>query len=247
MVNYLEPMYMRLAATIQEKIKNGIYREGDKIPSERELAQLYQYNRMTVKHAVAKLVEEGYLYRIQGKGTFVNTKIGEQQEGKIMLGEGGTKGLSSSIRINGKEPTATVLDLRRIVDVNISMAFAQTGEKEFFMLERIRYADQEPIALQTAYIPVTLFPDADQIDFEKVALYDYMDAKNHMPLSFKRILKVVEVNQDIAAHLQLKEKDYVFLIEYRGYDDQKRLVEFTRSYYRTDRSSFSYYSYKSGS
>ena len=73
-MNYRPPIYMQLRDSIIKKIEDGDYLPDEMIPSEREMAQLYDINRMTVKNAIEVLVKDGYLYRIQGKGTFVRGK-----------------------------------------------------------------------------------------------------------------------------------------------------------------------------
>lgn len=65
------PKYYLLKKEILNKIETGEYQEGSMIESERELMECYQFSRITVRKAIDELVNEGYLYRIQGKGTYV--------------------------------------------------------------------------------------------------------------------------------------------------------------------------------
>ena len=74
-MNYQIPLYIQLKNLIIQRIKDGEYLPGEKIPSEREMSSLYHINRMTVKHAVNALIDEGYLFRIKNNGTFVTKKI----------------------------------------------------------------------------------------------------------------------------------------------------------------------------
>src|SRR3954471_13942573 len=65
------PIYYQLEGYIKELIENGELQPGDVLPPEREYAEKYQISRMTVRQAFTQLVNEGYLYRLQGKGTFI--------------------------------------------------------------------------------------------------------------------------------------------------------------------------------
>ena len=65
------PLYKQLISIIKNDIHNGVYKAGDKIPSETELCQRYQVSRITVRSAINELVEEELLFKTQGKGTFV--------------------------------------------------------------------------------------------------------------------------------------------------------------------------------
>ena len=65
------PLYRQVAQRIFRKIQQGVYKYGDKIPSEKELAAYYGVKRMTVRRAVSLLSEQGILKSMQGKGVFV--------------------------------------------------------------------------------------------------------------------------------------------------------------------------------
>ena len=65
------PLYEQIKNIIEQQIKNGELKEGEKIPSERELCEIYDVSRITVRQAIALAENEGLLYRSQGMGTFV--------------------------------------------------------------------------------------------------------------------------------------------------------------------------------
>lgn len=64
--------YERLKTLIIDSLRNGQFRPGDRLPSQNEMARMYGISSGTVREAVASLVQDGLLYRIQGKGTFVS-------------------------------------------------------------------------------------------------------------------------------------------------------------------------------
>lgn len=242
MVDYRTPVYIQLRESIKQKIQSGDYKPGSQIPSERELARIYGINRMTAKHAITSLVEEGLLYRMHGSGTYVtNESIGG---GKVEVGERSPLGLGSSIRVEGKTPINRVINLRVLrQQEDLIEIFKERSETVFYELERLRYADTEPVSLQFAYLPYRQFMDADRIDFTKISLYDYMDMKKAMPVQFTKRLTMVRVYQKEAAYLQIEEGSYVFLMEYFGYTKEKALVEYTKSYFRPDSTRFNFTTY----
>ena len=65
-MDYRMPLYMQLKEIIIKRIEDGEYLPGEKIPSEREMADTYGVNRMTVKNAISSLVEANILYRVHG-------------------------------------------------------------------------------------------------------------------------------------------------------------------------------------
>ena len=71
MEEFKAPKYLQVKQKIIHNIDNGSYKEKEAIPSERELITLFDVSRITVRKAIDELVNEGYLYRIHGKGTYV--------------------------------------------------------------------------------------------------------------------------------------------------------------------------------
>ena len=74
MIDENKHLYIQLANSIKEKIDTGEYRSGMPIMSERKMSEAYGLNRMTVRKAISKLIDEGFLISIQGKGTFVSPR-----------------------------------------------------------------------------------------------------------------------------------------------------------------------------
>ena len=67
-----KPLHVQLEEIIREKIKSGDWTENSRIPSENELSREYGLSRMTVRSVILRLAQEGLLYRVPGKGTFVS-------------------------------------------------------------------------------------------------------------------------------------------------------------------------------
>ena len=66
------PLYQQVIDIIKNEINSGAYKAGARIPNEFELAERYKVGRVTVRRAIEELVQQGYLTKRQGKGTFVN-------------------------------------------------------------------------------------------------------------------------------------------------------------------------------
>ena len=65
------PLYLQLKNKIKREIRTGILKPGDKIPSEAQLQKEYGMSRVTVRNAMEELTVEGYIIKVQGKGSFV--------------------------------------------------------------------------------------------------------------------------------------------------------------------------------
>lgn len=239
-MDYRMPLYIQLQDVIVKRIEEGEYLPGEKIPSERKMAEDYGINRMTVKNAINALTERGYLTRIQGKGTFVSKK----DSNKLELGfvnESGNSGITALLKGSGRY-ISNILLSQGIITGNHYLAnkLNVSPEEELFGLYRIRLGNDEPVALQYAYTPKKFFEDIEEVDFKYVSLYDYMDSKGHMPRNFSQNLTIIEAGEKEAAALGINKGQPLFYFEYIGADRNYNIVEYTENYMDPSKVEFRY-------
>lgn len=230
------------AATFKEELKtmieSGEYLYGEMIPSERKLADEYNLNRMGVKRAINELVSEGLLYRVQGKGTFVQNR----DYSKLDLGylnESGNSGITAMVKSHGVKVTNHVLT-RGMISGNSYFAdkLRIDIDEPIYILHRVRYGNEEPIAVEYTYLTAKHFDGIENVDFKNISLYDYMDFKGHMPIVFDQKFLIMEVTGRDQEHLKIKAKSPVYYFEFVGMDDGGEVVEYTESVMRIDKSDF---------
>lgn len=68
-------MYEKICEELRQKIESGVYGQGERLPSEKELAAQYQVSRITSKKALDVLAEKGYIVRSAGRGSFVKVQV----------------------------------------------------------------------------------------------------------------------------------------------------------------------------
>ncbi len=237
-VDYRMPIYIQLQDIILKKIEEKTYLPGEAIPSERKLAETYGVNRMTVKRAIEKLVEQGYLVRRPGAGTFVN----RSDEKKLDLGiegHGGNEGISAQLRQKGMKIESKVIgegDVENSRYLNYKLAIPK--EEVVWGLHRVRIGDNMPFAVEYTYVPKACFEDAEEFDFTKVSLYDYMESKGHLPVKFGQKFVVCEANEKIANLLGVERGTSIFKVEYQGADENGKVVEYTISYLNSSYTKF---------
>jgi len=226
MNNQMKSIYAQLAESIKIKIINGTFKVGDKIPSEREMAATYQITRVTVRRAINSLIEEGVLKANKGSGTYV-ASVPEDFR-RITLGEGSSSRLTQDIARGGMQAARKVISLKKIENKEYFSYFPD--EKHLVELVRLMYVDKIPYALQIAYIPYSLFPEAVEMDFDENSLYDYMESKGHRPVKIPSELCIVNIEEDYRKYLECEKDKKVFYFRYVGYDKNDKVVELTKSY-----------------
>jgi GntR family transcriptional regulator len=147
------PLYAQVIQYLQSKIDSGEEKEGDTIPSENALAKELGVSRITVINAIKHMVQEGSLYRIQGKGTFVASREKRVHHLTIL------QSFSEDMLSQGYEPTNRLLEFASVKpEQPIAQALQLDSSETAWAIKRIRYADGEPMAIQTAYLPEKIFP-----------------------------------------------------------------------------------------
>lgn len=217
------------------RIESSEYLPGEAIPSERRFAELYGVSRQTIRNAIDRLVSQRYLYRVQGKGTFVK----KPDYNKVALGvlnESENASFTSLVRNFGIEISNKLLGKGSIQGkLYFAGKLSLSPEAPIYGIHRIRYGNKEPLAVEYTYLPQEFFPDIQNYNFEQISLYDYMASKGHLPCSFQETMVLMEANDKVARHLQLEPNSIVNHIEILGRDHNGTLVEYTESYSRPDK------------
>ena len=141
------PLYKQIANLLAQDIKDGKYTAGDKLPSELMLKDLFGVSRITIRAAIAELIDEGLLVRSQGKGTFI-----AQQ--KSMLSANDHPGLPS-LPSRREKRVNTAAFHRLYYPSPGECQFLQLKETEkIIMTKRLRFIENYPTVIETNhYIP----------------------------------------------------------------------------------------------
>jgi GntR family transcriptional regulator len=164
------PIYFLIQQHILEQIQQGILQPGQQLPTEAELAQQYQVSRITAKRALDELVRQGRAYRQQGRGTFVaQTRIREIS---------GFGSFSADMQARGLKPASRVLAFAEIEpEEGIRQRLKLAAGEHVLLLKRLRLADDEPVAVESAYLACRSCPDLIHEDFSNQSLYEILAVK----------------------------------------------------------------------
>ncbi|KAF1712383.1 GntR family transcriptional regulator [Pseudoxanthomonas kalamensis DSM 18571] len=216
--------YLRLRRALQNLIDAGILRPGQALPGERDLARLLGLSRVTIRKALAGLIESGQLNQRQGAGTFVAERILRQFSRLTSF--------TDDLRARGLDPQVEFLERSTgEVTPEEAMALNLSPGSGVVRLYRLRHVDGAPIAIERTLVPLDLLPDPDTV---ATSLYEALDAHGNRPRRALQRLRAVALDAQAAGHLQLPEGSPGLLVERRAFLADGRVVESTRSFYRGD-------------
>jgi len=216
--------YVRLRQSIQQAIESGMLESGHALPSERDLADELAVSRVTVRKAIAGLVEDGMLVQRHGAGTYVAERI-VKSFSKLT-------GFTDDLRARGLKPRVEFLE-RSIgtVSPEEALALSLSPGARVVRLRRLRFAADKPLALENTVVPQAILKDPKSV---KLSLYEVLERMGCRPTRALQRLRAVALDADQARLLALPTGSPALSIERRAFLEDGRAVEFTQSLYRGD-------------
>ena len=224
----LTPVYFQIQTRILSQIENSQWAPGDRIPPERSLADSYKVSVGTVKKAILNLVHEGYLYRKQGKGTFVaGTTLRPEslRYYRLLRSFGDTESkvkvkLLGLREIKGRQPCNQ--DLKIQADQNL------------YEVRRLFYAKNKPAVYTVSYLPHKRYAGLEEFPdslFEKVTLYEILEKNYGSPTIYNQeLFGVVNADNTIAKILETTEGQPLLFIKMLSFTYKDNPYEYRESF-----------------
>jgi GntR family transcriptional regulator len=227
------PLYHQIVQNITDLIDEGKLAQGSMLPSEWELTNLYSVSRLTVRQALKALESNGLVTRRHGIGTFVSTPPTTQLTPSKL-------GFSQKILQIGKKPSNKILSLTRISAPKEVANMLQLSENApVIELVRVRYADKEPIMIETAYLPAERFPDLTAENLGDGSLYQFLNDRYSISIvAVDQTLQPVLVKPRQAVPLDVEPGSPAILTKVVAYSRNNVPVEYSWSITGGDKCKF---------
>jgi GntR family transcriptional regulator len=229
--NSSQPLYHQIEENLIRLIDNELLRQGEALPAERQLSEYYGVNRMTVRRAIEQLVQKGFLHKKQGVGTFVSEAKPVQQFTPNVTG------FSERMRKAGFTPSSKLLQRSLITPEPLILhKLGLTPNSEVIMLMRLRLVNDEPLMLETSYLPHSQFPALLDEDLENQSLYRVLDDRYGVAvMEAEHTLEPTLTSKQEAAHLKVSPNKPAMLVRVLARATSGMPVEFSKSIVRGDR------------
>jgi DNA-binding GntR family transcriptional regulator len=221
------PLYFQLAQHIENEIQLGNLNSGDRLDNEVKIAEELGLSRPTVRAAFRYLVDKGLVLRRRGLGTVV-TKEKVNRSVKLTS-------LFDDLAVAGKKPSTKVLhnEVMRPSDLIKDALGLEDGELVIY-LERLRFGDDEPIALMHNFIPTSLVTLSSQM-LEEHGFYELLRASGVFPHNATQRFSAKNASTSEARLLNETKGTALLTMERTTFDERGRAMEFAQHVYRASR------------
>lgn len=220
------PIYRQIEDVLRERIKSGLLRPYDLIPSENELSKILGVSPMTVRQAMSLLVKDGFAYRERGKGTFVAPPRLDHPLTRMV-------GFSEDMQARGLHPTNLILQFKNLAASSDVAELLQppVGEQVLF-IKRIRYLDGHPIGIHETYLRGVQFTQAE---LEQTgSLYQLLQSQGVVFEGGQDVIEAISATEEMSELLAVAPKEPLLQVTRVAYRLGGVPIELVHAVYRSD-------------
>lgn len=220
------PIYFQLKQAIEKLIESGTLTVGEPLPSENELSRAFNISPMTVRRAMAELVNEGYIYRERGRGTFVaRQRMQHQLESLVSFTE--------DIRHRNLRPSSRILAFEQVTaPAPVIERCALPASAQMTRIKRLRLANNTPVGVHDSYIynaPITR-QELEKFD----SLYALLESKGIYMDEGDESIEAAAADAETAALLKLQPGDPLLQTTRFSWNSAGDLIEYVVALYHAD-------------
>ena len=227
------PLHHQVYLELRAALDAGQWRPGDRLPTERELAESFGCSLITVRRALDELRRERRIERTPGRGTFVAAPPLERDLTALTS-------FTNEMRERGLDPeTRLVSAATEPASPAVAAALAIAPGAETFVIERLRSVGGRPLLLEQVHLPTSRFPDLSGADLERGSLYELLArAYGAQPIRGTETIEPILPSTREAGLLDQSPRRPALLIELVAYASDDAPVEYCRAIVRGDRARY---------
>lgn len=224
-------LYLQVIDRIKEDIESGVYKEGERLPSEFDLSKSFGVSRATLREALRLLEEEDVIIRKHGVGTFVNHRP------VFRSGIEQLNSITNMIKYAGKKPGTVVLESKVSPSTpDEKDKFSLDTTEEMLFIKRVRTADGEPVVYCEDKLPKHILSEFEN---NEESLFSMIHKKSKTQISYAITdIEPLGNRPDILKLLDCDEIGTVLVLIQSHYDQNDQLVLYSTNYFRADKFRF---------
>lgn len=228
-------IYQEIYQSIRSDIDSGKLKPGERLDNENELKDRFHISRDTLRKALAKLEEEGYIERKKSAGTFVKKKKHDYSLTRL-------ESFTEQMEMRGIVPSSEMISFNVLSaeEIPYMEMLRLSPEDKVYKIERIRKGDGDPIALEVSYIPCELCPEIYRHLDSTGSLYQIYEGVYHLKMGVGKLtLEAEKPSAKLKKALNMKEDDSVLRMNCLTYLEDGTPLYYVDGYYKGEAYYFS--------
>ena len=222
-----QPLFEDIKESIKKQIADGVYKVGDKIPTEMELSKVFSTSRQTVNKALRDLVLDDIIERFPRSGSFVKEKVAQSSILDL-------KNIADEVKERGNTYSNRLVSLNKIkADGNISKVLHVVKDQELYISQMIHYENGVPVRFDTRYIKPSSSKEYINQKFTDITPGEYL--KKSCPVEkVDNTIEAVVVSHEIKEYLDISHNEPCLKIS-RVVTSRGEVASYSKLYYPSSR------------
>ncbi|WP_088292532.1 GntR family transcriptional regulator [Bacillus mycoides] len=221
--------YKQIADVLEQNIRDGLFNETKKLPTEEALMNRFEVSRNTIRKVISQLVNRGYIFQVQGSGMFLReTSVTDY------INLGSLRGLTKNLVSQNIETKVLEIEVIEANEEIVERMQCEIGTRLYF-LKRLRIVDGKPFSIEVSYFKKDIIPYLNgEIALSSVYSYFIEDLRLNIGFADK-VISCEKINKENAKLLELNEGDPALLIENTVYLVNGTIFELSQSMFHYEK------------
>lgn len=222
------PLYEQVKGQLQQKIQSGEYPALSQLPSENELSELFSVSRITIRQALHKLSQDGLIFKVHGKGTFVSKPKAYQNITQL-------QGFAEAMSSSGHHILNEVLSIELIeAPLKVVSKLKLAVRSQVAEIKRVRLLNNEPVSYELTYLPaeIGLQLQNKQVDLRVSDIFTAIEQDLSIPLGYADLnIDAIQADDELAQLLSVDIHTPILRVERLTHDANEHPIDYEYLYF----------------
>ncbi|BFM35393.1 GntR family transcriptional regulator [Acinetobacter towneri] len=222
------PLYEQVKGQLQQKIQSGEYPALSQLPSENELSELFSVSRITIRQALHKLSQDGLIFKVHGKGTFVSKPKAYQNITQL-------QGFAEAMSSSGHHILNEVLSIEFIeAPLKVTSKLKLAVRSQVAEIKRVRLLNNEPVSYELTYLPaeIGLQLQNKQVDLRVSDIFTAIEQDLSIPLGYADLnIDAIQADDELAQLLSVDIHTPILRVERLTHDANEHPIDYEYLYF----------------
>ena len=222
------PLYEQIKGQLQQKIQSGEYPALSQLPSENELSELFSVSRITIRQALHKLSQDGLIFKVHGKGTFVSKPKAYQNITQL-------QGFAEAMSSSGHHILNEVLSIEFIeAPLKVASKLKLAVRSQVVEIKRVRLLNNEPVSYELTYLPaeIGLQLQNKQVDLRVSDIFTAIEQDLSISLGYADLnIDAIQADDELAQLLSVDIHTPILRVERLTHDAHEHPIDYEYLYF----------------